>query len=66
MENLRPRHNDDYDSSSDEDEAERRALGRKATVGWPQKVGVVTNTVLGNTLLKYMIWNRDNEAPKKY
>lgn len=52
MENLRPRKVDDYDISSDEDEAERKALDRKAAVGWPQKVGVVTNTLLGNTLAR--------------
>lgn len=52
MENLRPRNEDDYDISSDEDEAERKALDRKAAVGWPQKVGVVTNTLLGNTLAR--------------
>ncbi|PQE28367.1 palmitoyltransferase PFA3 protein [Rutstroemia sp. NJR-2017a BBW] len=41
---------DEYEVSSDEDEAERRILDRKATHGWPQKVGVVTNTLLGNTI----------------
>ncbi|KAM3066666.1 palmitoyltransferase for Vac8p [Clarireedia jacksonii] len=41
---------DDYELSSDEDEAERRILDRKATHGWPQKVGVVTNTLRGNTI----------------
>jgi palmitoyltransferase ZDHHC2/15/20 len=49
MENLRPR--DDYETSSDEDEAER-AFNRKPTAGWPQKVGVVTNVLLGNTLAR--------------
>jgi palmitoyltransferase len=50
MENLRPR-DDDYDLSSDEEEAER-VLDRKAAAGWPQKVGVVTNALLGNTLAR--------------
>lgn len=50
--NSRGRDEDDYDSSSDEDEAARRALDRKASVGWPQRVGVVTNTLLGNTLAR--------------
>lgn len=41
---------EEYDSSSDEDEAAQRVLDRKAAKGWPQRVGVVTNTLLGNTL----------------
>ncbi|KAH7342336.1 DHHC palmitoyltransferase-domain-containing protein [Rhexocercosporidium sp. MPI-PUGE-AT-0058] len=53
MNNLRLRDPEDqYDISSDEDEADRRALDRKATHGWPQRVGVVTNTLLGNTLAR--------------
>lgn len=53
MQTLRPRGGPDpYDISSDEDEAENKALDRKAAVGWPQKVGVVTNTLLGNTLAR--------------
>jgi palmitoyltransferase len=47
---------DDYDSSSDEERAEQRALDRKAdrhaAAGWPHKVGIVTNTLLGNTLAR--------------
>lgn len=54
---LRSRDDDDeYEISSDEDAAEQRALDRKAdrTVagGWPHKVGIVTNTLLGNTLAR--------------
>jgi ribosomal protein L40E len=56
MQNLRPRtaelDEDQYEISSDEDEADRRALDRKATDGWPRRVGVVTNTLLGNTLAR--------------
>lgn len=53
MENLRPRKPEDqYEISSDEDEAERRKLDRKAAGGWPNKVGVVTNTLLGNTIAR--------------
>jgi palmitoyltransferase len=53
MRTLRPRPGEDqYEVSSDEDEAERRVLDRKATTGWPQRVGVVTNTLLGNTLAR--------------
>ncbi|CZT08406.1 probable palmitoyltransferase PFA3 [Rhynchosporium agropyri] len=53
METLRSRDPEDqYDISSDEDEADRRALDRKATHGWPQRVGVVTNTLLGNTIAR--------------
>lgn len=54
MRTLRPRKDLDVDeiSSDEEDEAERKALDRKAAVGWPQKVGVVTNTLLGNTIAR--------------
>lgn len=40
------------DISSDEEEVEERVLDHKAAAGWPQKVGVVTNTLLGNTLAR--------------
>jgi len=47
---------DDYEISSDEDRAEQRALDRKVdrspAGGWPHKVGIVTNTLLGNTLAR--------------
>ena len=47
---------DDYEISSDEDQAEQRALDRKSdgnvAGGWPHKVGIVTNTLLGNTLAR--------------
>jgi len=51
MENLRSRREapDPYDISSDEEEADRKTLDRKAAVGWPRKVGIATNTILGNT-----------------
>ncbi|TVY75670.1 Palmitoyltransferase PFA3, partial [Lachnellula suecica] len=54
MQTLRPRKEplDPYDISSDEDEVERKNLDRKAAVGWPQTVGVVTNTLLGNTIAR--------------
>ena len=53
MRTLRPRSEvDQYEISSDEDEAESRVLDRKATTGWPRRVGVVTNTLLGNTLVR--------------
>ena len=55
MHTLEPRggmEEEEYEISSDEDQAEQRALDRKATVGWPQRVGVVTNTLLGNTLAR--------------
>ncbi|KAB8295934.1 hypothetical protein EYC80_008754 [Monilinia laxa] len=54
MQTLQPRESDEdpYEISSDEDEAERRALDRKVTSGWPQRVGVVTNTLLGNTIAR--------------
>ncbi|TAQ85423.1 hypothetical protein B7494_g6241 [Chlorociboria aeruginascens] len=50
MHTLNPR--DDEYPSSDEDEAERRVLDRKAAAGWPQKVGVMTNSLLGNTIAR--------------
>lgn len=59
MHTLRPRAElDQYEVSSDEDEidevdeVERRTLDRKAIAGWPRRVGVVTNTLLGNTLAR--------------
>ncbi|ESZ96374.1 hypothetical protein SBOR_3206 [Sclerotinia borealis F-4128] len=54
MQTLQPRDSDEdqYEISSDEDEAERRILDRKAAGGWPQRVGVVTNTLLGNTIAR--------------
>jgi hypothetical protein len=53
MENLRPRKPEDqYEISSDEDETDRKVLDRKAAVGWPNRVGVVTNTLLGNTIAR--------------
>lgn len=53
MENLRPRnHDDQYEVSTDEDEADRKKLDRKAAGGWPNRVGVVTNTLLGNTIAR--------------
>ena len=58
MRTLRPRDDidEDYEISSDEERAEQRTLDRKAdrnTVGgWPHKVGIVTNTLLGNTLAR--------------
>lgn len=59
MQTLHPRgdHDEDqYEISSDEDEAEQRVLDRKAdrkaVGGWPHRVGIVTNTLLGNTLAR--------------
>lgn len=54
MQTLQPRDSDEdhYEISSDEDEAERRILDQKADGGWPQRVGVVTNTLLGNTIAR--------------
>lgn len=57
MHTLRSRDmEEDYEISSDEDRAEQRALDRKAdrnaAGGWPHKVGIVTNTLLGNTLAR--------------
>jgi hypothetical protein len=47
---------DQYEVSTDEDEADRRVLDRKAdrkaVGGWPHRVGIVTNTLLGNTLAR--------------
>lgn len=43
---------DDYDNDSNDDIPEQRVLDRKATGGWPQKVGIMTNTLLGNTLTR--------------
>ena len=60
MENLRPRGpNDPYeDISSDEEEYDQKALDGKP-MNWPHRVhtsvhklGVVTNTLLGNTLAR--------------
>ena len=61
---------DDYEVSSDEDKAEQRALDRKsddsATGGWPHKVGIVTNALLGNTLARQKDdvrgWNGQDEG----
>lgn len=58
MHTLRSRDDldEDYEISSDEDRAEQRALDQKADRnaggGWPHKVGIVTNTLLGNTLAR--------------
>ncbi len=53
MNTLRSRDPEDqYDISSDEEEVDRKALDRKAAHGWPQRVGVVTNTLLGNTIAR--------------
>lgn len=55
MQNLRRPVEDPYEVSEDEDEVEQRKLDRKTTIGWPQqltKVGVVTNTLLGNTIAR--------------
>jgi hypothetical protein len=56
MHTLRSHNADDYESSSDEDVAAQRVLDRKAdrspAGGWPHKVGIVTNTLLGNTLAR--------------
>ena len=59
MQTLHPRGGSDgdpYDNSSDEDEADQKILDRKADRnaigGWPHRVGVVTNTLLGNTLAR--------------
>ncbi|KAF4636453.1 hypothetical protein G7Y89_g1640 [Cudoniella acicularis] len=54
MQTLHPR-DDEFEISSDEGELEQRPLDRKATIGWPHslvQVGVVTNTLLGNTLAR--------------
>jgi len=59
LQTLHPRGDSDedqYEISSDEDEAEQRMLDRKAdrkaVGGWPHRVGIVTNTLLGNTLAR--------------
>lgn len=58
MQTLRPggSDTDQYEISSDEDEVEQRALDRKAdrrvVGGWPHRVGIVTNALLGNTLAR--------------
>lgn len=47
---------DHYEVSSDEDEVDQRILDRRAdrsaVGGWPHRVGIVTNTLLGNTLAR--------------
>lgn len=54
LQNMKRKPVDDpYDVSSDEEEAERKMLDRKATHGWPKRVGVVTNAMLGNTLARH-------------
>lgn len=53
MQTLRKTNREDqYDISSDEEEADQKILDRKATTGWPKRVGIVTNTLLGNTLAR--------------
>ncbi|CAG8981934.1 hypothetical protein HYALB_00013892 [Hymenoscyphus albidus] len=55
MQTLQPRRKKPSqfdDISSDEEEVEERVLDHKAAAGWPQRVGVVTNTILGNTLAR--------------
>jgi len=53
LQNMRRKPVDDpYDISSDEEEAERKALDRKAAHGLPRRIGVVTNAMLGNTLAR--------------
>jgi len=59
MHTLHPRDEfdeDQYEISSDEDEADSRVLDQKAdrkiAGGWPHRVGIVTNTLLGNTLAR--------------
>lgn len=52
MQTLNSRGEDPYEVSSDEDVAENRVLDKKAVGGWQQRVGVVTNTLLGNTLAR--------------
>lgn len=49
---LKSRSGDPYEVSSDEEEVENRVLDKKAIGGWQHKVGVVTNTLLGNTLAR--------------
>lgn len=50
MQNLQPRDEDHYDTSSDEDDPVQRVIDKKSV--WPQRVGMVTNTLLGNTLAR--------------
>jgi len=54
MQDLVPRRGSDdfYDSSDGESEAERKALDQKAAQGLTRKVGVMTNTILGNTVAR--------------
>ncbi|KAG9242098.1 DHHC palmitoyltransferase-domain-containing protein [Calycina marina] len=52
MQILNPRSGDQYELSSDEEEPENRVLDKKAIGGWQQRVGVVTSTLLGNTLAR--------------
>lgn len=51
MQNLQPRGQFD-DVSEDEDEIVQRTLDKASASAWPQKVGLVTNTLLGNTLAR--------------
>ncbi|KAG9232597.1 DHHC palmitoyltransferase-domain-containing protein [Amylocarpus encephaloides] len=56
MRNLSPRGllSGQYgDISEDEDEPVQRTIDRVSASQWPQKVGVVTNTLLGNTLARH-------------
>jgi hypothetical protein len=68
MRTLRPRRDENgYELSSDEEQPEPPVLDGKPTSGWPQRVGVVTNTLLGNTLARQKddvrSWNgRDDEV----
>jgi hypothetical protein len=52
MQNLQPRGaTGQFDDVSDDgDEIVQRTVDRAAAAAWPQKVGLVTNTLLGNTL----------------
>jgi hypothetical protein len=52
MQHLQPRGSTGQfdDLSDDEDEIVQRTVDRAAAAAWPQKVGLVTNTILGNTL----------------
>lgn len=52
MKTLNSRGEHPYEISSDEEEAENRVLDKKAMGGWQHRVGVVTNTLLGNTLAR--------------
>lgn len=56
MRTLNPTSDDEYEVSSDEEQAKQRALDRKASKGWPEavnQVGIVTNTLLGNTMTRH-------------